>query len=87
MRFNAGSLDSDSVLDLEFDDISKNRAKAFPEQMNKAGDKLRKQNMKKKDMEDKVFEVIRDPNDGALYLHIDPADLNKYSAKELKEMS
>jgi hypothetical protein len=87
LRFNAGSLDSDSVLDLEFDDISKNRAKAFPEQMNKAGDKLRKQNMKKKDMEDKVFEVIRDPNDGALYLHIDPADLNKYSAKELKEMS
>ena len=55
--------------------------------MNKAGDKLRKQNMKKKDMEDKVFEVIRDPNNGALYLHIDPADLNKYSAKELKEMS
>lgn len=38
-------------------------------------------------MQDKVFEVVRDPNDGALYLHIDPADLNKYSAKELKEMS
>jgi lipoate-protein ligase A len=30
--------------------------------------------------------VIRDPQDGNYYLHIDPLDFEKYSAEDLKKL-
>ena len=54
--------------------------------MQKSGNKLRVQNLKnKKELpsEDKI-EVSRDPLDGNVYLHIDPAELARMSPEELQ---
>lgn len=42
---------------------------------------------KKKTVEDKNFEVSRDPLDGNIYLHIDPADLANMTPDEIEKIS
>jgi hypothetical protein len=38
-------------------------------------------------VEDKSFEVQRDPLDGNVYLHIEPEDLEKYTTEDIKKIS
>lgn len=49
--------------------------------MEKAGNKLRQHNYKKK------YEVQRDPLDGNVYLHVDPAELANMTPEEIKKVS
>ena len=56
----------------------KERSNSYAENMDKARLKLRQQNFKNKkptNIEDKNFEVARDPLDGNIYLHIEPSEL------------
>lgn len=42
-----------------------------------------KRDMAKLDLQDKIFDVARDPLDGNVYLQIDPGDLDQLSPADL----
>ena len=101
--FGDNSEESEDAIDLEYFDISNlkrkrnnksKRDKTFPDQMSKAVEKLKKQNTRsqhfgpqKPDIEEQVFNVTQDPEDGNLYLHIEPSDLEKFSPEDLRKLS
>lgn len=58
----------------------------YPQLMGKAAKKLKKHN-KTKVIEKEIFEVTRDPLTGNMVLQIEPADLEKFSAEDLKKIS
>ena len=69
------------------------RNEAYRESISKASSKLKTLNEKSQsiqsenDIEEKNFEVVRDPLDGNVYLHIEPQDLHKYSPDDIKRIS
>ena len=70
-----------------FDDVSPPDTKrAYSKLMGKASKKLKKHN-KKRVFENQVFEVARDPLTGNMKLQIEEADLKKFTAEELKQIS
>jgi hypothetical protein len=58
----------------------KERGDLYSVNMDKAGSKLRQQNYKNKK---RPYEVQRDPLDGNVYLHVDPAELANMSPEEI----
>ena len=43
--------------------------------------------MARLNLEDKIFDVARDPLDGNVYLQIDPGDLNQLSPADLEMLT
>lgn len=68
------------------------RTEAYKDSISKASNKLKSLNRKKQltdaesSIEEKHFEVVRDPLDGNIYLQLEPHELHKYSPDEIKRI-
>ena len=60
----------------------KERNDLFSTNMDKAGSKLRQHNVKNK-KRSSGYEVQRDPLDGNVYLHVDPAELANMTPEQI----